>query len=577
MSREKDRKLQKTVKLQRAAIESAANAIFITDETGMLEWANPAFEELTGYRVEEVIGRSPRILKSGEQDDKFYDDLWGRVLEGKVWQGRVTNRRKTGELYTAEQTITPIRDDDGSITNFVAIHEDITSRLESEQLISHMALHDCLTDLPNRYAFDRRIDIELTRGKRLDSRVAVLCIDIDNFKEINDTFGHSAGDELLVEVGRRLAATLRTADMICRLGGDEFAVVQPDIASRENAGQLAERLLQTFADTVYIESQEIFVSASLGVAVGDQHTASGSELLKQADLALYRAKDAGRNTYRFFEDDMDREIKRRMRLAQNLRRAVERDELFLEYQPQVSLGDRRVAGVEALVRWRNPELGMVGPAEFVPIAESSGLIDEIGLWVLRTACEQARAWQDRGLPALPVSINISAIQLHDPGFVDKVKRVLAETHLEPRYLELELTERVLLEGKKCVEETLQTLSKLGVSISLDDFGKGYASLDYLRRYPLNKVKIDQSFVHDMGTNARNATIVAAVIELAEKLDLQVIAEGVEPVDLLQRLIDEGCEQVQGFYFSRPVLPDDFEALLTLGSDRIQAHAGLRRQ
>ena len=570
MTSERDREMRGTTRLQKAAIESAANAIFITNKAGVIVWANPAFEVLTGHPVDEVIGSNPRVLKSGEQDDEFYHDLWRTLLKGEVWQGRVTNRHKSGGLYTAEQTITPILDGDGVVTHFVAIHEDITARLASEERIAHMALHDFLTDLPNRHALDSRLDIELIRARRLGTRVAVLLIDFDNFKEVNDTFGHAAGDELLVAVGQRLKRTLRDVDMICRLGGDEFAVVQPDIASRRNAANLAERLLRAFVETFDVGSQEISVNASIGVSVSNHDSTSKSEFVREADLALYRAKSEGRNTYRFFNSEMDIEIKRRVKLAQDLHRAIQNDELFLEYQPQVDLGDRRIVGIEALLRWRHPELDIVPPSELVPIAESCGLIEEVGEWALQAACREAKSWQTRNLPALPVAVNISAVQLRDPRFVSKVSRILAKTELEPRYLELELTERVLMEGKEDVERTLEALDDLGIRISLDHFGTGYASLDYLRRLPLSKIKIDQSFVHDLETNLKNAAIVGAVIDLAAKLDLQVTAEGVEAAGLVQSLIDEGCSEVQGFYFSRPVSAEELVPLLTIGSDHIQA-------
>lgn len=558
-------------RLLQAAIESTANAIFITDADGEILWANPAFKRLTGYSTAEACGNTPRLFKSGRQNEAYYGDLWRTILAGEVWHGRVTNRHKDGHLYTAEQTVTPIRGADGTVTHFVAIHEDITARLASEDKVAHMALHDSLTDLPNRYALDNRLEVELTRARRLGSRVAALWVDLDNFKDVNDTFGHSVGDALLIAVGRRLTGALREVDMICRLGGDEFAVVMPDVAGEKSAADLAERLLASFDEPFAVGTQDIFVTASVGIAVTSSRRIAKAELMKQSDLALYRAKTEGRNAYRFFSAEMDLEIQQRMRLAQDLHRAVDRGELFLEYQPQVGLADRRIIGAEALVRWQHPELGVVPPIEFIPVAESSGLIDQIGKWVLRTACSQARDWQDRGLPAFPVSVNISAIQLRDPRFADGVSELLAELDLAPEYLELELTERVLMDGSPLVEKTLQTLSEMGVPISLDDFGKGYASLDYLRRYPLSKVKIDQSFVHDIETNFKNATIVSAVIALASKLGLMVIAEGVEPHELLQRLIAEGCEQAQGFYFSKPTSPEDLENLLTTGSDRIEAH------
>ncbi|MGB5660520.1 MAG: GGDEF domain-containing phosphodiesterase, partial [Thermoanaerobaculia bacterium] len=323
--------------------------------------------------------------------------------------------------------------------------------------------------------------------------------------------------------------------------------------------------------------QEISVETSIGISVSNGETTSKSEFIREADLALYRAKSEGRNTFRFFKDEMNIEIQRRMSLARDMHGAVQRNELFLEYQPQVSLGERRIVGIEALLRWRHPELGILEPTEFVPIAESVGLIVEVGEWVLQAACRQAKNWQNRRLPALPVAVNISAAELRDSRFVSRVSRILAETGLEPQYLELELTERVLMEGKDAVERTLETLSELGVRISLDHFGTGYASLDYLRSHPLSKVKIDQSFVQDMETNFKNATIVGAVIDLAAKLDLQVTAEGVEAADLVQCLIDEGCDEVQGFYFSRPVSAERLEQLLTLGSLHIQAHPKQQRR
>ena len=569
MASAKDRELRRTQRLQQAAIESAANAIFITNKAGAIVWANPAFEVLTGHPVADILGENPRILKSGEQSEEFYRNLWRTLMKGEVWHGRITNRHKSGSLYTAEQTITPILDEDGNVAHFVAIHEDITARLASEERIAHMALHDFLTGLPNRYSFEGRLTVELIRARRLGTRVAVLLIDPDDFKHVNDTPGHAAGDELLVAVGQRLGDTLRDVDLICRLGGDEFAVVQPDIASRRNAANLAERLLRAFDESFDIGSQEVTVHASIGVSVSNGETSSRSEFIREADLALYRAKNDGRNTYRFFNGEMDAEIKRRMKLAQDLPGGLQNGEIFLEYQPQVDLRDRRVVGVEALVRWRHPELGIVASNELVPIAESAGLIEEVGEWVLLEASKQAKRWQDNYLPALPIAVNVSAVQLRNPQFVSRVSRILAETGLEPRFLELELTERVLTEGKKTVEKTLESLHRLGVRFSLDHFGTGYASLDYLRRHPLSKVKIDQSFVHDMETDFRNATIVDAVIDLAAKLNLQVIAEGVEAGDLVQSLNNQGGDEDNGVCFSRPISAAQIEQLLSIGSDHIR--------
>jgi diguanylate cyclase (GGDEF)-like protein/PAS domain S-box-containing protein len=563
------KRLDDLFRLQKTAMDSAANAIFITDRAGIIEWANPAFERLTGFSPEEIIGKTPRLLKSGKKDKEFYRAFWQTILEGRVWTGRVTNRHKSGYLYTVEQTVTPIRDEHGKVSHFVAIHEDPSAQVESDRQIAHMAQHDFLTDLPNRFYLDDRLQLEIARSVRFGRGVSVLCLDLDNFKDINDTFGHALGDALLIAVGQRIKGNLRDVDMIARLGGDEFAVLQVNVRDKRSVAELAERLIRAFSSPFEIESQTVYVGVSIGIALCQNGRTDRNELIKQADLALYRAKKEGRNTYRFYAADMDQEIKRRMELARDLRGALERGELFLEYQPQVSIGSRRVVGVEALLRWNHPRHGIVGPTEFVPVAESCGLIEKIGAWVLGTAATQAKAWQDQGLPPFPVAVNVSAVQLRDPHFGRTVSRILWQTGLAPGYLEVELTERVLMEATETVEASLRYLDNLGVKMSLDDFGKGYASLDYLRKFPLSKLKIDRSFVHDMETNLKNATIVSAVIDLAGKLDLEVIAEGVEPANLLERLVDEGCREAQGFYFSRPIPADRFESLLRHGSNRIR--------
>ncbi len=449
-----------------------------------------------------------------------------------------------------------------------AVQEELIEQLE------HQAANDFLTGLPNRYSLENRLEIELARSRRLGTSVALLLLDLDDFKGVNDTFGHEIGDQLLVAIGGRLKESLRAVDAVCRLGGDEFAIIQPDVADRDQAARFAERLLAATAGSFELESQEIFTGVSIGVAISDGGAISVSQFMRQADLALYRAKDDGRNTYRFFADAMDADVSRRVRLSQDLRGAIERGELYLEYQPQVRLDDRLIVGVEALVRWRHPKFGVVGPTELVPIAEAAGLIEEVGQWVLRRACAQARRWRDSDTPVLPVAVNVSALQLRSACFADTVTHVLAESGLEPQHLELEITETVLMEAKEHVGRSIGTLHALGVGISLDDFGRGYASLDYVRRYPLSKIKIDRSFVRDMMTNTKSAAIVGAVIDLASQLGLRVVAEGVEGVALLERLEDEGCDSVQGFFFSRPVPADEIDRLVMTGTDRIPA-AGWR--
>ena len=560
------------LKLLGVAMETAANAIFVTDTAGRIEFVNPAFERLSGYSRQEVFGKTPRILKSGRQQEGFYKEFWKTILSGQAWSGRVVNRRKDGELFTVTQTVTPIADDEGRLTHFVAIHEDITAKVAAEERIYHLARHDFLTDLPNRYSLTERLKHEARQAVRHGRALAVLMLDLDHFKGVNDSFGHTTGDELLIAAAGRLAANVREVDLLARLGGDEFAIVQTDLAGPDSAAELASRLIASLAPPFELRAQRVYTSVSIGIAISPPADPDPEELLKQADLALYRAKEDGRNGYRFFLEEMNTEIQRRMALGQELHEALEGDELFLEYQPQVDLRTRRLVGVEALLRWRHPDRGVVAPLEFVPIAESNGLIVPIGEWVLRQACLQLKSWQGAGLATIPVAVNLSAAQLRSRGFVETVTGILEETGLEPSLLELELTETALMEATPRIERTIAELSEAGLRISLDDFGKGYSSLEYLRRFPLDKLKIDRNFVRDIQTSRRDATILRSVVSLAAQLGLDVIAEGVGPANHLDLLLDEGCGEAQGFYFGQPLAPEDVARLLAEGDERISPPA-----
>lgn len=560
------------LRLLSVAMETAANAIFVTDAEGKIEFVNPAFERLSGYSSEEALGQTPRILKSGRQEDSFYRDLWKTILVGTAWSGRVVNRRKDGELFTVTQTVTPIADGEGRITHFVAIHEDVTAQVEAEERVFHLARHDFLTDLPNRYSLTDRLEHQTRVAARTGRMLAVLMLDLDHFKGVNDSFGHTTGDKLLVEVAGRLSAIVREVDLLARLGGDEFAIVQTDPASPDSVAELATRLIATLASPFELENQRVYIGASIGIAISPPAEPDPEELLKQADLALFKAKEDGRNGYRFFGEEMNTEIQQRMALGQELHSALERDELFLEYQPQVDLRSRRLVGVEALLRWRHPTRGVVAPLDFVPIAEGNGLIVPIGEWVLRTACLQVMSWQRDGLAPIPVAVNLSAAQLRSRGLVESVTEILRETKLEPRLLELELTETVLMEATDVIEESIVELSELGVRISLDDFGQGYSSLEYLRRFPLNKLKIDRSFVRNIESSQRDATILRSVVTLASQLGLDVIAEGLGLASHPELLLDEGCNEGQGFFFSEPQPPEEVARLLAEGGGRIKRPA-----
>jgi diguanylate cyclase (GGDEF)-like protein len=496
---------------------------------------------------------------------------------GEIWRSRVDCRHKDGRLFTVEQTVKPLVDSRAGIDHFVVVQEDISERVEAERRLHHMAQHDFLTDLPNRYSFGELLEDEFARVGRAGGAVAAMLLDLDHFKDINDTYGHAVGDGLLVAVGRRLRRRLPKSVGLARCGGDEFGIMPTGLDSFEAASELAQELLESFHSPFALRGQEIYVSASVGIAIYPPGPSDAKSLIKRADLALYRAKEDGRNSFRFHEQEMDREVRHRMWMGQELRGALGRRELFLEYQPQVSVSTGEVSGVEALLRWQHPARGLIPPASFIPAAEASGLIVPIGEWVLRTACAQAQSWQNRFAVPLRVAVNLSPVQFRDTRLVETIEEVLAETGLDPVLLELELTESLLMEVAESVESIMEQLEALGVRLALDDFGKGYSSLEYVRRFHLDRLKIDRSYVHGLGNGSPDPVIVSLIAVLGHKLGLEVIAEGVETEAQLEFLVDEGCQQAQGFYFSGPVPADQLDLLLQEGSERIPPQAGPRRR
>ncbi len=559
---------ERRLRLQGAAMSSAANAILITDAEGVIEWVNPAFSRLSGYDEEEVLGRTPDLLSPRAGTRVFAPDELRSLGPRDLWREQAVHRHKSGDLYTVDQTVTRLSDPADRRQHFVIVQEDITARLEAEQRLKHLAGHDFLTDLPNRYNFNKQLKIEVERSMRTGRSLATMLVDIDQFKDINDTFGHAVGDELLIAVAGRLGRTLRDRSTLARFGGDEFAILQTDIDDIGNASGLARRLIDAFALPVDVEDRKIHVGVSIGIAVFPPGTTDPRELVKKADLALYQAKSEGRSTFRFYVDGMDRQVRQRMKYGQQLHGAIERRELFLEYQPQVDAPTRDIVALEALLRWRHPERGLVQPAEFVPIAEASGLIVPIGGWVLRRACAQAQAWRSEHGLDIPIAVNLSPIQFKDPDLSDAVLEALAESGLPPRLLELELTEGLLMQASDSVQATLHRLRESGVRFSLDDFGKGYSSLGYLGRFSLDKLKIDRSFIREMNASHQSRVIVSTVALLGRKLGLEVVAEGVETESQVEALLDEGCVQVQGYLFSPPLAAERVSELLTLGKGRL---------
>jgi len=679
------RRAEKDFLLRSAALDAAANAIVITDHEGTIVWVNRAFTEMTGYGEEEVLGKNPRLLKSEEQPESYYANLWSTISSGEVWQGEIVNRRKDGTTYAEEMTITPvIRDlgnttdtyfiaikqditerkraqqalwraeekyraifedavvgifqitpegrplsvnralaqmhgydspeqflaevsnvakqlfvdpgrmgelkqalDENSVvrgaevevhcrdhtkkwvrTNVRAVHdaggnlvlqegtvEDITDRKLAEERVQYLAYYDALTGLPNRTLLQDRLAKALASARRRNDKVALLFLDLDRFKDINDSLGHSLGDLLLQEVAARLKTWGREQDTVARLGGDEFLITLSQVKDVPDAAVAAERLMDAMTAEFIVQGHSLKVSCSLGISIFPEHGADGETLIKHADAAMYCAKDNGRNNFQFFTPEMNDQVVERLTLENGLRLALEKEELFLVYQPQIDIATGRITGLEALLRWQHPTLGLVPPDKFIRIAENTGLIMPIGEWVLRTACSQARKWQEEGLLAVPVAVNVSAVQFRQDGFCELIGRILCETGLASQYLELELTESLLLSNAHVTFSVLQDLRAMGLKLAIDDFGTGYSSLSYLKHFPVSKLKIDRSFVRDVAVNPDDAAITTAIISMAKSLNLKVIAEGVEDEAQMSFLRAHQCDEIQGYYFSRPLTVD----------------------
>jgi diguanylate cyclase (GGDEF)-like protein/PAS domain S-box-containing protein len=545
-------------------IDSMLEAVMITDPQGLIQTVNSAFCSITGHSAEEVIGRNPRVLKSGRHANIFYKKMWASVISSGSWQGEICNRRKNGELYTEWLTISRVRNDRGEVTHYVGVFTDITKRKRAEEKIRHMAYYDALTDLPNRTLFRDRLTHALTHAEQTHQHAAVLFVDLDRVKLINDSLGHDVGDHLLKGVAGRLSASLREQDTVARLGGDEFMILLTDLHHSEDASPVAKKILESLKPPFHIDKHELYVTASVGVSLYPRDGSDAGTLLKNADTAMYRAKSRGRNTFEVFTPEMKVEMSEQHALANSLRRALEREEFSIHYQPQVSVRTGELIGMEALLRWNHPELGLISPDQFIRWAEDTGLIVPLGEWVLKKACEQNRLWQKVGHRRLVVAVNLSARQFQQPDIVETISSILEETGLDPSFLDLELTESVVMESAGPALETPHELKALGVQFSIDDFGIGYSSLSYLKRFPVDTLKMDRSFVNDLATDPNDAAIATAVVALGHGLNLSVLAEGVETRQQLAFLQTLKCDKIQGFLYSRPLPPEAFEQFLREG-------------
>ena len=535
--------------------ENSTDAILFTDAEQRILAVNRAFSEITGYTEAEVLNETPKRLGSGYHDDDFFTRMWQESETTGSWYGEIWNRRKNGEMYPVRLSITSVKDDDGQLINYIGMFSDVSEIKRSEEELYRLAHHDVLTGLPNRTLLRARMEQSLQRAKRDHRMLALLFIDLDLFKNVNDSLGHSVGDELLKEVASAIEQEVRKADTVARIGGDEFVILMDGIDDPATAAHLAERLCQLVSQPFQVADRELRLTASIGVSLFPDDGKSMESLLSNADLAMYRAKDQGRNTYRFFEAEMTARAMQRLHLETALRGALARHELELVYQPQFELKSGHIHGAEALLRWTHPELGRVSPADFIPIAEEIGLISEIGAWVLEQACVQLQAWEAQGFSLKRIAVNVSVQQVERLDLVDEIRAILKRTGVAPERLELEVTESLLMRNVEQVITSLNALRELGISLAIDDFGSGFSSLGYLKKLPISHLKIDKTFVDGVTIDEDDNAIARAIIALGRALRLAVIAEGVETqvqADFLKR---EGCEEVQGYLFGRPMSAD----------------------
>ncbi|MEG3639241.1 EAL domain-containing protein [Magnetococcus sp. PR-3] len=564
------KKTQESLLLARRVIESTNESIMITDPNGVILDVNSAFEEMTEFGREEAIGNKPSLLKSGRHAVDFYKEMWETLLLTGQWEGEVWDRRKSGDVFPKRLAISAVKNSDGMTQYYVGISTDITTQKATEEKLQQLAFFDPLTNLPNRTLFRDRLTHEIDQAARRKDQFAVLFIDLDRFKHVNDSLGHDVGDELLIQVSKRIEACLRRSDTVARLGGDEFTVILSTESNPHIYAQIAEKIISELRQPFHIRDRQLYIGASIGIVSYPAEGLTYEQLTKNADTAMYRAKAAGGSSYRFFSSEMDEENMSRLSLEEELHMAMERDELALHYQPKVDLVSNSVVGVEALIRWYHPSKGTVSPVQFIPLAEENGLIIPIGQWVLETACQQARTWLDQGIDSVRVAVNLSGRQFQNPNLLDEIQVTLDRFNLPRGSIELEITESVAMDDVEKTVAIVERMRAMGLHISVDDFGTGYSSLSYLKKLPLDCLKVDQSFVRDLMSDSDDAAIVDSIISLARSMNLSVVAEGVETLDQLSFLKEKDCDEVQGYFFSKPLPAEAMTQLILNPALTLQA-------
>ncbi|MDF2546026.1 MAG: hypothetical protein K0R93_924 [Anaerosolibacter sp.] len=548
------------LRMAQKVFENTIEGIVVTDTEGMIQLVNPAFTAITGYTSEEAIGRNPRLLKSERHNQLFYKDMWDALINTGTWQGEIWNRRKNGETYPEWLTISAIKNDHGETTHYISVFNDITENIRKEEHIKHLAYFDALTGLPNRFLFGDRLNLAITHAQHHKHMLAVMVLDVDRFKRINDTLGHAVGDMVIQTVADRLSRCIGEGDTLSRLGGDEFMFILEEIEDVQNVTKIIHRLFEALACPLSIHGHELHITGSIGVSMYPGDGQDLDTLVKNADTAMYRAKELGRNNYQLYTPAMNDKAIARLTMENDLRKAIERNELTLYYQPKVDIKSGKITGAEALVRWNHPQRGRISPGDFIPLAEETGLIEPLGEWVLQQACCQVRKWQDEKGQDIYVSVNLSPRQFQNGNLAEQIISVAEAAEIDPKYIELEITESCAMKNPEHTLRLLQRLKGKGFTFSIDDFGTGYSSLGVLKKFPIDKLKIDQSFVRDITKDEDDKAIVLAMISMAHSMRLKVVAEGVETSEQLEFLMENHCDQLQGYLYSPPVPADEFEKL-----------------
>ncbi|MDH5679114.1 MAG: EAL domain-containing protein [Nitrospinota bacterium] len=561
----RDEEAAEKLRIAAKIYENSEEGVVVTDRSGVIQFVNPAFTFITGYSPEEALGKNPNILKSGRHSKEFYELMWGSLIAEGTWQGEIWNRHKSGEAFLERLRITSILDQEGKVTHYTAVFSDLTQVHNKEEEIRFQAYHDILTGLPNRSLYLDRVRQAITRAQRGGKKLAVMFLDLDDFKKINDRLSHSAGDLLLQGVSARLISCLRETDTVARIGGDEFTILLEDVDGEKQSSVVAGKIMRSISEPYLYDSEELYISASLGISLYPADGNSVEDLMKNADTAMYHAKDQGKNNFQFFTEPMNQRVIKRLEVESNLRKALDKGEMFACYQPKIDLKTGRVVGMEALIRWRREGLELVLPNEFIPLAEETGLILGLDEWMLANACAFNQRIHEAGDEKFSVSVNVavnvSAKAFESPDLAKNINDVVHQSGLKPHFVELEVTESSIIRNIDQAVVVLCKLREYGFNISMDDFGTGYSSLSYLSRLPINILKIDRSFIIDLPTNSKAKSIAKAIVTMSHEMDIKVVAEGVETPNQLEYLCDIGCDEVQGYLFCKPLLEKEMEELI----------------